>query len=517
MREMKNKWKGLLSKEIPLSALKKTLALFLAVLMVVTSSDFSGLYGMGEVKAEGERNDISITGSSTADGTNKLTMSVSSNTKDSQLSAYNVLGDAWNYGITAEEYSHEVGGDSETNFAVKTIDKFPSQSGITGKAYFSRICDSYIGEIADGCIVKIKGIPNVSTIHRIFTPCSKDKFDADGGSQFVWVMTDPETEKSEFKHDKGVTVEIHPTSKDKVDSYVDGLISKVSTEGNTLLGKDSVADYSKLPSFTQNSYKLKLDLTNAPDGTYYFNLDKYKALYEALSSQAGGLSINKNPGQTVVFNSSRQTDSDHPITIQKFNINDIGTDTIADSDQTNNCMEYASSIIFNFPNAGNVNLNAFAGIVLAPNAIVTNDSGASAGWLVAKKVVAKAEWHFLNSKLTTEAAPPVQFKAIKTIDNNDIGDKTPKFSFKLEERGVDGSFKQIQTVNNNGSAINFNQIKYTGKDDGTHIYRITEVAGDNSQYTYDTSTYYVKVDVSTKVVGNVEKSSPNLCVNCLQV
>ncbi|MFN2939503.1 Spy0128 family protein [Lachnospiraceae bacterium YH-ros2226] len=472
---MKNKLRKVLSKEIPISVLKKTLALLLTFLMVVTSGDFSGLY-VNAVGEETEAGKIII--SETDNLSNKYTFS--SKTNDRKISAYDLLGDAWNYGITSRIFA--LTSDSETNFATETIENFPAQTGITDKSGLSKESDSYVGAISEKYSgdLGIKGEGKIMNIHT------------------------PETLKNRFVTKGNVKLNFINTSKEDVNKYVENLITTVQTNAKKL-NKDSI-NVSGQCLQDNNQKKYTLDLTNAADDrTYYVNLDNYPALKTSIS-QDGYLTIKKKQSQTIVFNSSQKT----------LNIGDIYLDGhsaagIA-SGARDDYMEIAGSIICNFPEATQVNIKNFSGILMAPNATV-KFSGVDAGWLVASKAETdSSEWHFINTKLTSTPAT-VTFKAQKLIDNANPTTDTPPFSFKLEKQIQDDqgdiTYQVVpgaEAVKNDGNNITFPSISYDGKDDGEHIYRISEIPGDDSKYNYDKTAYYVKVNVSTETEGNEEKT-----------
>ncbi|MDD6448447.1 MAG: hypothetical protein PUF78_01825, partial [Lachnospiraceae bacterium] len=295
---MKNKLRKVLSKEIPISVLKKTLALLLAFLMVVTSGDFSGLYAKAGGPNSSETN--SSEGKITVTGTNvngkEITLSVpkSKNAAYRQLSAYDILGEAWNYGVTANNLNTT--NDSETNFAVKNVIKFPDQSGVTDKGFYSESCDSYIGHIDDNCskplIIKGNGQnTQIHPVHRIHTP---------------YPMAD---NNGEIFRAAGVTIQIVPTSERDVYSYIDQLMNAVKTQAKYLSDSErnsiDSTNYSTLQKEMAGAGGITLDISKEEDGTYYFDLDQFPALYNVLSSQTGGLTITKKAGQSIVFNSNK--------------------------------------------------------------------------------------------------------------------------------------------------------------------------------------------------------------------
>jgi pilin isopeptide linkage protein len=284
-------------------------------------------------------------------------------------------------------------------------------------------------------------------------------------------------------------------------------MNAVKTQATDLSARDSFKpeDYQGLQEEMQGAGGITLDISKEEDGTYYFNLDSFSTLYDRLSQQSEGLTIIKTSGQSIVFNSNK-TD----IKTMKYKVVQDGTvyysDRLAfpDSGNANTYMEIASSIIFNFPSARKAEFGNICGIVLAPEAEVTV-SGVGSGWLVANTLNESNEWHFTNTKLT--AVPiDVTLQAKKQIDNHEPGDTDPKFNFTLQERKQDGNYQVVQNAENNGSSVTFNPITFTGEDVGDHIYKITEKPENDGKYEYDTSAYYAKVTVTTKIESNKEKT-----------
>lgn len=76
-----------------------------------------------------------------------------------------------------------------------------------------------------------------------------------------------------------------------------------------------------------------------------------------------------------------------------------------------------------------------------------------------------------------------------------------QFSFSLEERSADGSYRTLETVKNGApadgssrAAISFSAITYATP--GEHVYRITETPGDSAGIQYDDAAYFAKVVVA---------------------
>lgn len=83
--------------------------------------------------------------------------------------------------------------------------------------------------------------------------------------------------------------------------------------------------------------------------------------------------------------------------------------------------------------------------------------------------------------------------AKKTLVGGELAEGA--FDFTLEERDDDGAYQMIQTVANKADGtIPFDPMSYG--EEGTHLYRIAERAGDAANITYDQAVYYAQVVVS---------------------
>lgn len=170
-----------------------------------------------------------------------------------------------------------------------------------------------------------------------------------------------------------------------------------------------------------------------------------------------------------------------------------------------------SSIVFIMPNATDITMrssHAHFGHIIAPNAFVRFPGGGDYnGCVISKDFTSERHeghmWPYNGKKFEGAATG---FKLVKTVDGQ-TPSENEVFNFKLEE-AKDGAWKEIQTVNNNGSEAAFDTIPYALTDEGTHYYRVTE-SGDTEGYTKDESVYIVKVDienVQSRYVVNQNKT-----------
>ena len=227
----------------------------------------------------------------------------------------------------------------------------------------------------------------------------------------------------------------------------------------------------------------EIDLSALPDGTYYIDGDTFL--------DKNDINIKKNPGQTVVFNLKSEA-----VNLKRFEVVNAQTGQSMNSANSNgDVYPYASTVIFNMPNAETVNIESgIFGVLIAPNATVTISS-TSSGWIVADTVTNPGgEWHFVYQDLTEPL--PVTVAAKKTLDG-EAPDEHTEFTFKVEE-WTNGQWVEKQTVHNFLGDILFRE---TFSEAGTYYYRVSEVNG-GGRYQYDTTQYIIKIDV-TAIQGNI--------------
>ncbi len=408
------------------------------------------------------------------------------------ISLRSVLGESWNYGITANVWTQ---AEAETNFAVGTMKAGGAQTGITtnmiGMSYKDKgyVSGCLLGELNEE--VKIKGYPSVIT-------------------------TTPEAAKNLHNSldDNQDLILVYDT-KENIQSRVKGMIDHVQQESNELAKHDSITDYSKVLG-AENAGHYYLDFTEAGAGTIYIDVDKctqnngYGTLKYSLSKQKM-VHLIKNDNQTIVFNYSG-TD----VTIGGLEIVNENYKKITDSDDLQNYHDntfaetcnVASTIIYNMPNAKTVTIgngSSSLGTYLCPQANATIDSS-SCGWIVADHVTNKGEFHFFNVNLDkiTVHENSVDLAATKQIDGQVPGNES--FIFTLERVTSDapmpdGSVAGKKTALNVKGNIDFGSITFdknlfkdSDETEKSYIYKIYEkTEQDLTGYTIDKTVYYAKV------------------------
>lgn len=366
-----------------------------------------------------------------------------------------VLGSAINYGITANEV-HKV-AHMDTTFAASHV---TSDGGnITVGAYTgSQGSPLLIGSITGS--LSIDGQTN--TVYT--TEEAAKSITLQGGSNF------------QYRTEKEITDQIAAML-----SYAKQ-VSHIMAAQRTY----SVMKYGTYWDGQQNvegwyvdQNEKEIDLSNLPDGTYYIDGDTFL--------DKNDVKIRKNPGQTVVFNLKSEA-----VNLKRFEVVDSQTGQSMNSANSNgDIYPYASTVIFNMPNAKTVNIESgIFGVLIAPNATVTISS-TSSGWIVADTVTNPGgEWHFVYQDLTEPL--PVTVAAKKTLDGK-APDEQTEFSFKVERWDeAKQTWVNEQTVQNFLGDILFRE---TFSQAGTYYYRVSEMNGGGA-YQYDTTQYIVKIDVT---------------------
>ena len=470
---MKNKLKSILSIEIPFLYLKKTLALVLIAGMVLTNGDFALL---GHTVVEAAASSFKANGTSVDLDTPESWQAMANaknNITDKSGVSQSVLGKAWLYGVVANEWNFD--GESETNFAVKTLSGKAGQTGVTDKAKGDLSAESMVGESTTNGVVQIKGVPETLTL--------------------------PKGQESKFFDSCNGLIYKYDT-KENIEAAIDAMRSHVAQQSADMAQKNSIPDYSKVAR-GDSAQKITLDFTESPEGTIYVNVDQWVvnsqwevndwSLSQAFKEN-GAITIKKKSNQIIVFNFSGSE-----VNLNKMIIEEGGKsqDTVGIANTPSSSNDIIEGLYFNMPNATKVHLQDSAGIFIAPKATVTT-GGVGGGWLICDKLINGCEWHFTNGKLPdTYGKDSVQFHAVKNI----AGQPADKdgFTFTLSEK--DGNkWNTIQTKTNKGSAIDFDSIEYKydtkNPNQEVKLYRISEEDKQTLNgvtYNAEKTDYYARV------------------------
>jgi pilin isopeptide linkage protein len=319
----------------------------------------------------------------------------------------------------------------------------------------------------------------------------------------VWCRAEDEAKI----HASGNVVTYHDSDEATLDAYVDDILSNATSYSNEMAAKQS---FSGVITSYPNPYdtnsgtnatgelslqggKYTIDITSKGAGTYYVNVDSFYA-----NAQADSLTIKKNTDQTIVLNLTGTS-----VTLQKFSVVNGGTQVSSDQNtNTEADSDVASTVIWNMPNATEVNTgSSTTGVFLAPKATF-NVTSTSGGWIVANHVKnSSGEWHNVWQHMDKDYKKPTTtgFKVSKTVDGA-TPTSAQAFTFDLSEKQADGSWKKIGTAQNAGGTAAFDAISYTTDDAGTHDYRISEES--SAGYEDNATAYYVRVVVTNTTVAN---------------
>ncbi len=178
------------------------------------------------------------------------------------------------------------------------------------------------------------------------------------------------------------------------------------------------------------------------------------------------------------------------------------------ADPTGSESDVGCGLVFMLPNATTVDIGTksngtFLGHVVAPNAEIFSDvsGNTNGGFICASFNVPKMEnhmWHY-NGNIIVSG-----FTAAKTVNGATPAADDDTFTFHLYEYNS-GQWVQIQSKTSSASTglVAFDKITYSVADDlGTHWYLISEVTGDTSKYTFDTTLYLVRVVVAESTASS---------------
>ena len=380
-----------------------------------------------------------------------------------------VLGDAINYGITADTFS--LGGDSQTNFAARYVSNAVHQTGnnLTNEAEQTFM----IGSIASGYTLNYRG---GSYPAYFLIPSKYSNQLNNSGNSNTYFKVDTSYSYEDIKKDVSDML-----------SYAKAASKELASRSQTAWLSDS------------NS-KWVLDIRNKPDGTYYVTMN---ASDMEKIAEADKLQIYKNDGQTVVFNVT----SSKTLYMFKYSVNGVGSDSMLNK---NSYSKVSESIIWNFTKATTIYAyGSVVGTFIAPTSVWYNHA-TSAGWLVAKTAyIYSGEWHNIYNGVKQISGTAV-FEAYKNIDGSVA--KASGFEFTLYQK-ESGSWKKVETVKNDNHNITFSPVTYSEKNTNLwnvgatqdFVYKIKETAGTKDShgnaYIADSTEYFAKVTVTLKNNG----------------
>ena len=372
-----------------------------------------------------------------------------------------VLGGAIRYGITAREIQKN--GHMDSNFAASRLS---SDGGNINP-------DTYTN--SEGSPVMVGSITNTLRV--------------DDKNNVVFT-TEEAANSITFQPGSGGSYQYLDQS--AIEAQVEGMLSDAARVSQILAGQKSysVMKYGTYWDGTANvegwyvdQNQKELDLSNLPGGTYYIDGDTFL--------NKNDVKIKKNPDQTVVFNLTGET-----VNLKRFEAIDAQTgQSMSSATSDHSVYSFASTIIFNMPNAKTVQIeSAIFGVLLAPNGAVAISS-TSSGWIVADTVSNPGgEWHFLHPYEGQDQPQPlsVTVEARKTLDG-EAPEEGTEFRFRVERwEETAGTWVEEQTVCNSMDQI---LVQETFTQAGDYYYRLSEI-DEGGAYQYDATQYIVKIEVT---------------------
>lgn len=395
-----------------------------------------------------------------------------------------VLGEAVNYGIVANEFNPT--SHMDTNYATGILHGSAQLTG--GK---------YTGNNNPGNLI-------------IGEYDGSGAWTDTGSQQFIIYTTE------DVKNKLGVNMKdraIYDTSHtaDELKKQVSDMVDAVEKKSIELFNEpQGIYDWIENPD--DNNSRVVIDITDKPDGTYYFNLREGE--FERVNGfrQASWFNIKITSGQTVVINIPDETfKDDKNIVLQKFTISVDGKEVDSSTNDAK-ADAYMKRVIWNLPNAKKISPECTLGVFLAPNADVEIGT-TSTGWLVCNNMLRNAgEWHGTWQEMPSSVPDSISFKVKKTLENNIVNGTALTESFRFNVYETESDFvtkkaysetKEISASEyiSNAATVEFSTLDFDGASSiGWHYYVIEEVTKNN--WKANTKAYRVAFEVKSKTINN---------------
>ncbi|RKM61184.1 LPXTG cell wall anchor domain-containing protein [Butyrivibrio sp. CB08] len=403
-----------------------------------------------------------------------LTPNLSAKLVDVSYDFMESFGDAYDYGVIANDYKWQ--GDTETNVMVGVFSGDTKEIGASSN-YSNAGGNNYFGEI--------KKWPNDGYLW-FYQPPANIYLGKKATEKYDPSRTNPiASGKYQLRNVDGTNI---------VTNHDIDVKSIIKSIGEYYDKYETVSDYVYDPTPYEDGagkVTVNIDLHDLPGGTYVLN-------YNGDNIDLGGgelLNITIKSDQHLILNCTSPN-----LKIRKYKINGIETDTLAGS-SAKELDWLTTAVVFNIVKAEKITIDqSWCGVFIAPNSEV-NQTSACGGILVADKVNGSAEWHFHNHDLPSVYGTQIELKANKTVDDKEPAENEI-FSFELTEwDNSNNKWKEtsIETKQNVKGEIKFKPISYgVSTDKGVHYYRIVEIPGTSTDYEYDSNVYVAKVEVTTE-------------------
>ena len=299
----------------------------------------------------------------------------------SSVNYQTILGDAVNFGVTADKYVQ--GNHAQTNYAVVTFER-------KGDV----VCEP---DLINGATIPFYAA-NITNGVRFGNSTYKN---VDTDSVTYLYHTSNQTDITKITSDNQkihLNIE-HAKSGDDVSKVVNNMISHVSNVSAELAGASPTIVVTDDKIRDVNHYML--DTTARGDNeVIYINVTDGSRLAQVLEKNEG-LTVKKKSGQVLVFNILGNNVKVYKIKVivadKNVELTTVG-DTSAKSQQNVDLLEYVDkNFVWNMPNATDVEIKECAGIFLAPTKNSTVEvTSTSSGWVVSAGTVKNenCEWHF---------------------------------------------------------------------------------------------------------------------------
>ncbi|SER12532.1 pilin isopeptide linkage domain-containing protein, partial [Lachnospiraceae bacterium NE2001] len=471
----------------------------------------------------------------------------------SSINYATVLGGAVDYGVVADKIIQT--NHTETTFATNTFQHDDSNIDVD---YISSTALFLVGKELTGDDPRFRF--GKTTASAIYLEAPESVFENETYGKF-----DPSTEAKNNVHSGPIWFEGEYTNKDFIPAYNEAAYSNVDRLLNRVCSDTKVEDAEKgwayfLKDRANNSEYvlnpdghnncsyfsstnggsnitgdglLTVDLTSTEfdNKVVYINIDDVLLQY---LQKDGQFKIKKNPSSVVVININDDvyngTDAlklEHPC----VEVNDAVYfgDTASNGsgpDYAKNVQKYYNEgIIWNVMESGAVELQAFGGAVLAPNASdVTLVAGNSSGWVVTKGTFhMDNEFHFLYSGSSDDQYGEMHFALTKAFtkeykkhgeveQDTSVDVSAGQYQFDFVEYQSDfeteypDSFKTTASVTDKAT-VTFNKLKFYSnesdrqKDGASPRYLINKPASGTEE-----KEYYFKVTEKDSTVGGISNS-----------
>ena len=466
----------------------------------------------------------------------------------SSVNHNSILGRAVNYGIVADTF--ELNNHSETNFAVNTFVNVKNdviEADLAGDEPMYYI----MGDV--------KGGPGTNHDYlrfgnATFQSC-KAEFYFDTTSKIADTLSNTEktTRKIWCDNDGNPAIHAQTHTSAEISSSISTMVKHIQDESKKLEEKPSTIDIKKYEADKNindnNQYVIDLSDKTGSNYTYkdkvvYITVPEDSVLGSIFkeSGKTEALRINKPSSTVVVFNFNGWTKADvkgplvHVVDKDFTSYESSGfiNSKTGNGQWEKNAVvdsEIAQKIVWNLPDATNVEIREAAGLMLIPNdeAKVSVES-TSSGWVVTGGTFRNnnSEWHYiyrgrqkeLNGELTIAAQKRFtrsykdytvdsSTKEKNLKDDTKVSTAAGDFNFKLYKSDANFTVSEsnlIETVSTTATnAFEFSKLTFTTSDDGKDFYYVVKEDLSKKKDGITNSDGEIDIKIHVDVVGGLVK------------